>query len=72
VVEARDIVKLQNIFCSEAAGRTIGLNLQEIAPMDRDTVKFLAWCESESIKPENCPAFICQWIDPEREGSSQK
>jgi hypothetical protein len=46
--------------------------LQEIAPMDRDTVKFLAWCESESIKPENCPAFICQWIDPEREGSSQK
>jgi hypothetical protein len=57
-VQAGDLVELQKLLCIEEPGQTIGLDLQDITVVDRDVVKFLARCESESIKLENCPAYI--------------
>lgn len=71
-IQADDLVELQKELCLEEPGQTISLDLQEITVVDRDVVKFLARCESERIKLENCPAYIRQWIDVERGGSSQE
>jgi hypothetical protein len=71
-IQADDLVELKKELCLEEPGQTISLDLQDITVVDRDVVKFLARCESESIKLENCPAYIRQWIDVERGGSSQQ
>jgi hypothetical protein len=71
-IQAGDLVELQKELCLEEPGQTISLDLQDITVVDRDVVKFLARCESESIKLENCPAYIRQWIDSERGAISQQ
>jgi archaellin len=67
-IEAGDVAELQRLLSLEAGNDGIDLDLQEITLVDRDAVKFLARCESESIKLENCPAYIRQWIDAEKRG----
>jgi hypothetical protein len=71
-IQANDIVELQRLLCLEVPSQPIGLDLQDVTVVDRDAVKFLAQCESQNIKLENCPAYIRQWIDAERGGSSQQ
>ena len=72
-IQSDDLVELQKLLCLEEPGQAIGLDLQDITVVDRDAVKFLARCESQRIKLENCPAYIRQWIDAENgEGSQQK
>ena len=69
-IQADDLAELQKLLCLEEPGQTIGLDLQDITVVDRDVVKFLARCESENIKLENCPAYIRKWIDSERGATS--
>jgi len=72
-IEADDVVELQRLLSLETTDQGIDLDLREITLVDRDAVKFLARCEAESIKLENCPAYIRQWIDAEKgERSPQK
>ena len=46
----------------ETGSRSIVLDLKQIQLVDQDTVRFLARCEAEGIKLENCPAYIREWI----------
>jgi hypothetical protein len=71
-IEADDVAELERLLSLEVGRDGIDLDLQEITLVDRDAVKFLARCESENIKLENCPAYIRQWIEAERRGSSQQ
>jgi hypothetical protein len=40
----------------------IVLDLKEVRLVDRDVVKFLARCESQGAKLENCPLYVREWI----------
>jgi len=71
-IEIEDIAELQRLLSLEAAGQGIELDLQNITLVDRDAVKFLARWEAESIKLENCPAYIREWIDTEMGRSSRQ
>lgn len=71
-IETEDVAELQRLFSLEVVGQDIALDLQEITLVDRDAVKFLARCEAERIKLENCPAYIREWIDSERGGGSRQ
>lgn len=64
-IEIEDVAELQRLFSLEAAGQEITLDLQDITLVERDAVPFLARCEAESIKLENCPAYIREWIATE-------
>jgi hypothetical protein len=64
-IEIEDVAELQRLISLEAAGPGVALDLQEITLADRDAVKFLARCEAEGIRLENCPAYIRGWIDTE-------
>ena len=38
------------------------LDLKEVKLIDREALRFLARCEENGIKVENCPAYIREWI----------
>jgi len=59
-IEMEDVAELQRLF--EAEDHNVIMNLKEVTLVDRDAVRFLARCEADSIKLENCPAYIREWI----------
>jgi hypothetical protein len=71
-IETEDVAELHRVLSLEAAGQAIALNLQDVTLVDRGAVKFLARCEAESIKLENCPGYIRGWIEAERGASSRQ
>ena len=71
-IETEDVAELQRLLSLEAAGQGIALDLQHITLVDRDAVKFLARWEAESIRLENCPAYIREWIATEKGQSSRQ
>jgi anti-anti-sigma regulatory factor len=64
-LEIENVAELQRLLRLEAVDQGIALDLQDITLVDRAAVKFLAHCEAESIKLENCPAYIREWINTE-------
>jgi len=67
-MDAENVAELKELIESEVRGRRIVLELSDLTLVDRDAVKFLERCETDSIKLENCPAYIREWIEREREG----
>jgi hypothetical protein len=65
-IEIEDVAELQRLVHLEEAGQAIAFDLQEVTLIDRDAVSFLACCELEGIKLDNCPAYIREWIIAER------
>lgn len=65
-MDAEQTVVLKTLFRDEAEGRQIVLDLKDLTLVDRDAVQFLKRCESDSIKLRNCPAYIREWIERER------
>jgi hypothetical protein len=71
-IELEDVAELQRLIGLEVAGQAIALNLQDVTLINRDAVSFLACCEMEGIKLDDCPAYIREWIAAERGGNSRK
>jgi hypothetical protein len=68
-MDAENVIELKSLFKSEAEGRRIVLDLKDLTLVDREAVRFLERCETDSIKIKNCPAYIREWITRERAGS---
>ena len=68
-VDAENVADLKTLFSSEASGRRITLDLEELTQVDQDVVRFLMHCEDENIQVKNCPAYIREWITRERDQS---
>jgi anti-anti-sigma regulatory factor len=69
-IEIEDVAELQRLLSLEAPSQAIAFDLQDVSLVDRDAVKFLARCETESIKLDNCPAYVREWISAERSSKS--
>ena len=65
-MNAENVSELETLFRSEAQGRRIVLDLKDLTLVDREAVRFLLRCETDSIKLKNCPAYIREWIERER------
>jgi anti-anti-sigma regulatory factor len=65
-MDAENVADLKTLFGSEPKGRGIVLDLKDLTLVDRDAVRFLESCETDSIKIKNCPAYIREWITRER------
>jgi anti-anti-sigma regulatory factor len=65
-MDAENVIELKSLFKSEAEGRRIVLDLKDLTLVDREAVRFLKRCETDSIKLKNCPAYIREWITRER------
>ena len=72
-IEAEDVAELQRLFALEPPGHHLVLDLKDVTLVDPDAVKFLARCEADGIKLQNCPGYIAEWIQRERiRGTSTK
>ncbi len=64
-IEVEEIAELQRLFALEIANHHSVLDLNEVTLVGREAVRFLARCEGDGIKLENCPPYIRDWIDRE-------
>jgi anti-anti-sigma regulatory factor len=67
-IDVQEIPQLEELFGSDHRDiRDIVLDLAELRLADRGAVRFLRRCEARGIKLENCPAYIREWIERERD-----
>jgi hypothetical protein len=64
-MKAKEVVELKALF--DTAYRTIVLDLRDVRLADRDAVKFLRSCERDGMKLENCPAYVREWMEREKD-----
>jgi predicted metal-binding protein len=64
-MEAEQVVELKELIHGDY--RNIILDLRELRLADRDAVKFLRGCERRGMKLENCPAYVREWMDREKD-----
>jgi predicted metal-binding protein len=64
-MKAEEVAELKTLF--DADYRTMVLDLRDVRLADRDAVKFLRDCEADGMKLENCPAYVREWMDREKD-----
>ena len=64
-MNAEEVAELKALF--DADYRTIVLDLRDVRLADRDSVRFLRDCEADEMKLENCPAYVREWMDREKD-----
>jgi hypothetical protein len=66
-MDAENMGALEAPLSAESRDRTIVLDLKDLRLVDQDVVSFLRRCEVAGIELRNCPAYIRQWINGERQ-----
>jgi anti-anti-sigma regulatory factor len=64
-IEAEDVEELKQLLSLEMTNHQVALDLRDVTLVNQEAVKFLARCEADSIKLENCPPYIREWIEQE-------
>jgi predicted metal-binding protein len=64
-MEAEHVAELRELF--DPGYRNIILDLRDMRLADRDAVRFLRGCEADGMKLENCPAYVREWMDREKD-----
>jgi anti-anti-sigma regulatory factor len=62
-IEAEDVKDLRQLLALETEGQHLVLDLRNVTLVNQGAVEFLAGCEADSIKLENCPTYIREWIE---------
>ena len=65
-MQTEDIGQFQQLLVVETPGQQLVFNLRDVTLVNQDVVTFLAQCEANGIKLENCPLHIRNWIDQEK------
>ena len=66
-IEIQAIAELRRLFELQADYRDIVLDLKDVGVVDRDVMGFLARCETDGVKLENCPSYIREWMEREKD-----
>jgi anti-anti-sigma regulatory factor len=61
-IEAEDVTELERLVALETAGQQLVLDLRDVTLVNQSAINFLSSCEADSIKLENCPAYVRAWI----------
>jgi anti-anti-sigma regulatory factor len=62
-IEAEEIKELDQLLALETSGHQVIFNLRDVTLVNQGAVNFLAQCEADGIKLENCPLHVRTWID---------
>jgi predicted metal-binding protein len=63
-MKAEEVAELKALF---DATEPSFLDLRDVRLADRDAVKFLRDCEANGMKLENCPAYVREWMEKEKD-----
>ena len=61
---AEGVEELKALFDTDY--RTMILDLRDVRLADRDAVRFLRDCEARGMKLENCPTYVREWMEREK------
>ena len=64
-MEVEQVPELKELFDRDY--RNIILDLRDVRLADRDAVRFLRGCEADGMKLENCPAYVREWMNREKD-----
>ena len=65
-MQTEDVEQFQQLLIVETPGQQLMFDLRDVTLVNQDAVTFLAHCEANGIKLENCPLYIRSWIDQEK------
>ena len=51
----------------EQEGKTVAIDLRDVLLVDGEAVKLLALYESNGAELSNCPAYVREWVEREKE-----
>ncbi len=66
-IEGEHLEELCKVFAAEAGNQNFILDMREVRLVDQDSISFLSQCEASGAELRNCPAYIREWIERERE-----
>jgi len=66
-VEGPAIAELRRLLELPTEYRNIVLDLKDVSWVDRDVIGFLVRCEADGVKLENCPAYIREWMERDKD-----
>lgn len=66
-VETQAIAELRRLFGLQTDCRDIVLDLKDVSLVSRDAMGFLSCREADGVKLENCPSYIREWIEREKD-----
>ena len=62
-IEAEDVKELGEVLALETTRKQLVLDLRDVTLVNQDAITFLGGCDADSIKLENCPVYIREWIE---------
>jgi hypothetical protein len=66
-IETQAIAELRRLFEPQTDYRDIILDLKDVGVIDRDVMRFFVRCEADGVKLENCPSYIREWMEREKD-----
>jgi ABC-type transporter Mla MlaB component len=69
-IEGEHLTELCKAFNAETKNQTFILDMSEVRLVDQDSIEFLSRCEANGIELRNCPAYIREWIERDRQMES--
>jgi anti-anti-sigma regulatory factor len=66
-IETQAIAELRRLCELQTDYRDIVLDLKDVTLVDRDAMCFLARCEADGVKLENCTPYIREWMEREKD-----
>ena len=65
-MQIEDIEQVRQLLGVETPGQPVRFDLRDVTLVNQDAVTFLADCEANGIKLQNCPLHIRNWINQEK------
>jgi anti-anti-sigma regulatory factor len=69
-IEGGNLAELRNVFSAETENKDFILDISDVRLVDQDSIDFLSRCEANGAVLRNCPAYIREWIERDRETES--
>ncbi len=66
-IETQGIPELRRLFKLQTEYRYIVLDLKDVSLVSRDVMGFLAGCEADGVKLENCTPYLREWMEREKD-----
>jgi anti-anti-sigma regulatory factor len=71
-IEGEHLTELRKAFQVETKNQNFILDMSEVRLVDQDSIEFLSRCEANGAELRNCPAYIREWIERDRETESSR
>jgi hypothetical protein len=66
-IETAAIAELRKLFKLQMNYSDIVVDLKDVSLVGRDVMGFLARCEADGVKLENCAPYIREWMEREKD-----